>query len=218
MIEEEAPLKEQYPFVNPPLPYGYDALEPYIDEKTMRVHYDGHLAAYTEKLNGLLAKQPRLQSMSLEELILWGERCCTTLGRDVRRNAGGVWNHRFYFGGLTPRQSPPEGKLLGAIQCDFGSLEALREALTETAMGVFGSGYAWLLWDGQHLCISASRNQETILRQTPLLNIDMWEHAYYLKHQNQRAGYLRDLFMVVDWARAGRRLDLAETHSWSILM
>jgi len=201
-------MAERYPFVNTPLPYAYDALEPYIDSLTMELHHDRHLQAYIDNLNALLADQPRLQNLSLEELLSVAPALPEPLATQIRRNAGGVYNHQFYFNNLAPagmNGGAPGGRLLAAIQRDFGSIENMLQALGDAAMSVFGSGYAWLnLQPEGMLGITTTTNQNTPLPDglLPLLNVDMWEHAYYLKHYNDRDGYLNDWMNVINWPQA----------------
>lgn len=202
-------MTEHYPFENTPLPYPYDALEPYIDEKTMHLHHDRHLKAYIDNLNGILKKYPQLQTLTLEQLIsAAGQRP----GKDwtaIARNAGGVYNHRFFFSGMCPEgKKAPEGALAVAIDRRFGSLDGFREKFAEAALSVFGSGYAWLVSGRRGLCLVTTANQETPAGAgTPLLNLDVWEHAYYLKHYNKRADYIGDWWNVVDWDAAERKYD-----------
>ena len=198
-------MKSHYPFENTPLPYAYDALEPYIDEKTMQLHHDRHLKTYIDNLNSILKKYPQLQTLTLEELI------CTAgqmSGKDcvaIARNAGGVYNHRFFFNSMCPDgKKAPGGALAVAIDRGFGSLDVFREKFTEAALSVFGSGYVWLVNSKRGPCLMTSINQETPLRAVkPLLNLDVWEHEYYLKHYNKRIDYINDWWNVVNW-------DLAE--------
>ena len=198
-------MKSHYPFENTPLPYAYDALEPYIDEKTMQLHHDRHLKAYIDNLNSILKKYPQLQTLTLEQLI------CTAgqmSGKDcvaIARKAGGVYNHRFFFNSMCPDgKKAPGGALAVAIDRGFGSLDVFREKFTEAALSVFGSGYVWLVNSKRGPCLMTSINQETPLRAVkPLLNLDVWEHAYYLKHYNKRIDCINDWWNVVNW-------DLAE--------
>lgn len=194
-----------YPFINLPLPYSYDALEPLIDEKTMRLHHDRHLQTYIDNLNAVLKDEPRLQTLSLEQLIRCAGRLPGRLRAPVRNNAGGVYNHRFFFEGLSPSSEPDSGAvLLKRIDQRFGSFEHFKSAFKTAALSVFGSGYAWLV-DGEcGLCILTTPNQQSPVEQChrPVLAIDVWEHAYYLKHYNDRADYIDDWFKVVDWEQA----------------
>ena len=198
-------MQNQYPFENMPLPYAYNALEPYIDEKTMQLHYDRHLKTYIDNLNSILKKYPQLQILPLEQLIhtVWkmsGKDCVA-----IARNAGGVYNHRFFFNSMCPDgKKAPEGALAAAINRRFGSLNVFREKFTEAALSVFGSGYVWLVNSTQGLCLVTTANQEAPTGVVkPLLNLDLWEHAYYLKHYNKRADYINNWWNVVNW-------DLAE--------
>ena len=198
-------MKSHYPFENTPLPYAYDALEPYIDEKTMQLHHDRHLKTYIDNLNSILKKYPQLQTLTLEQLIctagqMSGKDCVASA-----RNAGGVYNHRFFFNSMCPDgKKAPGGALAVAIDRGFGSLDVFQEKFTEAALSVFGSGYVWLVNSKRGPCLMTSINQETPLRAVkPLLNLDVWEHAYYLKHYNKRIDYINDWWNVVNW-------DLAE--------
>ena len=221
-------MNNLYPFVNTPLPYAYDALEPFIDEKTMHLHHDRHLQTYIDNLNKLLDENPSLQRFSLEELITHWCRLPKQLQTPVRNNAGGVFNHRFYFEGMIPigEQCTSAafdmtcscfGEVLNSgdrpasfsleMSRQFGSPEQFRTQFKEAALSVFGSGYAWLVMENGRLVITTSANQNTPLskNQHPLLNIDVWEHAYYLKHYNIRVAYIDDWFRVVNWRMAEER-------------
>lgn len=198
-------MNDFYPFVNTPLPYGYAALEPFIDEKTMRLHHDKHLQTYINNLNAVLKEHAELRKYSLEQLITCNIMPPSAVRTNVRRNAGGVYNHRFFFYGLKNPSSPaPTGALARAINGYFGSFDKFRTRFTDAALSVFGSGYAWLVRDGRRLAVVTSANQDTPLcnNVSPLLCIDVWEHAYYLKHCNVRADYVDDFFEIIDWARA----------------
>jgi Fe-Mn family superoxide dismutase len=202
-------MNEHYPFVNPQLPYPYDALEPFIDSKTMHLHHDKHLQTYIDNLNAALRDRPMLQCMSLEQLINASARMTDPTGIAVSHNAGGVYNHRLYFDGLTPNPARPMGMpLTDAIDRCFGNMDAFREKFTEAALSVFGSGYAWLVSDGRgRLSIMTTANQETPLPRglCPVMTIDVWEHAYYLKHYNKRGDYINDWFRVANWEMANSR-------------
>jgi len=212
-------LAEHYPFKNTPLPYGYDALEPYIDTKTMHLHHDRHLQAYVDNLNATLKNCPSLQGMTIEQLIKTAYRLPEALCTPVSRNAGGVFNHRFYFDGMAPaiNQQPKEA-LAAAIEMAFCSLDSFKEKFKAAALSVFGSGYAWLVCDKRcNLCIVTTPNQETTLncRLCPILTIDVWEHAYYLKHYNERASYIDDWFNVVNWKIAEERYLCCREGGWN---
>lgn len=197
-----------YPFVNTPLPYAYNALEPFIDEKTMHLHHDRHLQAYIDNLNKLLEENPSLQKYSLEELVCSWRNLPCHLQVPIRNNAGGVYNHRFYFDSMkepgTPCSAP---RLFARMSWQFQSPENFKAEFKKAALSVFGSGYAWLILDRGGLKIITSSNQNTPLFRfmKPILNIDVWEHAYYLKHYNQRAAYIDDWFHVVNWNKAEER-------------
>ena len=194
-----------YPFVNLPLPYDYDSLEPFIDEKTMYLHHDKHLQTYINNLNSVLEKFNYLQKLSLNQLLMNSSVIPNNQRTKVLNNAGGVYNHRFFFDMMTPSStSKPSGNLEKAIDACFGSFEQFKDKFKSAAMSVFGSGYAWLVLDKGTLRIITTANQNTSvpLCVTPLLCIDVWEHAYYLKHYNLRADYIDDWFNVIDWQKA----------------
>lgn len=199
----------RYPYENTPLPYAYDALEPRIDRETMELHHQKHLQGYIDKLNQLLSQRPGLQPLPLEELTTLTGQLPHAGTVPLARNAGGVFNHRFYFEGLTPRSTGrPTGDLAGAMDRAFGNWENFQTAFTAAALGVFGSGYAWLVADRRgRLQIVTTANQETPLARglCPLLCVDVWEHAYYLAHQNRRGEYLSHWFAVADWEVAETR-------------
>lgn len=209
-------MNEHYPFVNPPLPYAYDALEPFIDTKTMHLHHDRHLQTYVNNLNNALKDYPALQSWPLEKLIYDADKLPAAIRQTVKNNAGGVYNHIFYFDGMTNAETRLQaGMLVPAIIKDFGSVEQFYTAFKSQALSVFGSGYAWLVVDQDgKLIITKSANQDTPITQNlcPLATIDVWEHAYYLKHYNERAAYVDDWFHVVNWEHAGRLYNNCITH------
>ncbi len=197
-----------YPFINLPLPYSYDALEPFIDEKTMHLHHDRHLQTYINNLNDILREHPQLQMLSLTQLIRNAAGLPKNLQIPVRNNAGGVYNHRFFFAGLeNPTQPMPDSALARAIDKQFGSFDAFREAFQKAALSVFGSGYAWLTADRGRLRIVTTPNQNSPIEQglCPILTLDVWEHAYYLKHYNVRADYINDWWNVIRWSEAENR-------------
>ena len=197
--------QQHYPFVNPPLPYAYDALEPYIDRKTMELHHDRHLQAYVDYLNDILKDYPEYQSLSLEQLLLYPELLPSSIQTAVRHNAGGVYNHLLFFSTLqSPVSAPvPENNLLlSCLIMQFGSIAAFLEAFEKAALSVFGSGYAWLVQDSRGaLKLITTANQDTPLSLGlhPLLPLDVWEHAYYLKHYNKRGDYIRDWMHIINW-------------------
>lgn len=199
-------MNEHYPFVNPPLPYAYDALEPYIDTKTMHLHHDRHLQTYVDNLNNVLKDYPELQNWSLEQLIYNADRLPSVIRQSVINNGGGVYNHIFYFDGMSNSETRSQaGMLYTAIMEEFGAIERFYDEFKKNALAVFGSGYAWLVADKDgKLKIMKSANQDTPIVQNmcPIVVIDVWEHAYYLKHYNERAAYVDNWFNVVDWNHA----------------
>ena len=196
-------MNEHYKFVNDPLPYAYNALEPYIDEKTMRLHHDKHLQTYIDNLNNILKDYPDLQKLSLEQLLVNIDRLPAAIQVPVQNNAGGVFNHRFYFFNMINTNiKQPVGLLAVNIKRTFGSYEEFQGRLTAAALSVFGSGYAWLVTDRNGILkIITTPNQNTPLAQNlwPVLIVDVWEHAYYLKHFNVRADYIKNWFQVINW-------------------
>lgn len=200
----------RYPFVNLSLPYDYDALELFIDEKTMHLHHDRHLQAYIDNLNKAVSKYPFLQKLTLEQLACGNFSIPAGDKKAVKNNAGGVFNHRFFFSGMTPKKTAPKGTFLKAVEKQFGSIEKFEKEFKKSAMSVFGSGYAWLTQCGEKLKIMTTANQDTPLcfRQKPILTIDVWEHAYYLKHYNLRGDYIDDWFNVINWDFAEENFNL----------
>lgn len=189
------------PFENLPLPYTYDALEPCIDTETMELHHCRHLQTYIDNLNQALENVPALQGRSAAQLAVLQTR------PTIAKNAGGVFNHRFYFSGMTPdcTRRTPCGTLEQAIRRHFCSQESFTNAFSAAALHVFGSGYAWLACDRRkQLMIITTANQDVPMLRglRPLICCDVWEHAYYLKHRNRRADYIKNWFQVIDWQRA----------------
>jgi Fe-Mn family superoxide dismutase len=192
------------PFTLPPLPYAYDALEPYFDAATMHLHHDKHHQAYVNNLNAAVAAHSELAGKSLDELLAGLNALPESFRAAVRNNGGGHANHSFWWPmlGKPGSATAPTGELAKAIDANFGSLTGFQDKLTASALSVFGSGWAWLvkLPDGS-LAIETTANQESPLTQghKPVLTVDVWEHAYYLKYQNRRAEYLKAFFQVIDW-------------------
>lgn len=200
---------QYYPFVNTPLPYDYSALEPFIDKKTMRLHHDKHLRTYINKLNEVLEKNAWLQSYSLEEMLYNLNQLPIRVSEAVRNNAGGVYNHRFFFEGMSDKKNNmPEGNLKKEMDAAFGSFEKFQKLFKEAALNVFGSGYVWMVKSGKGLSVIPTKNQDTPveLGLFPVLALDVWEHAYYLKNYNDRAAYIDNWFSVVDWKKAEEKL------------
>ena len=185
------------------LPYAYDALAPYISEETLRFHHDKHYLGYVAKLNELVLDTPFAQQ-PLEDVILGSDG-------PLFNNAAQAWNHAFLFDTLSPRpQKAPGGALAEAIDRSFGSVEKCREEMTRAAVGLFGSGWVWLVADGAgNLAVRSEQNAGTPLRQhlRPLLCIDVWEHAYYIDYRNRRADAVAAFWNVVDWRVVGERYD-----------
>lgn len=197
-------------FELPPLPYAEDSLAPAIDAETMALHHGKHHAAYVEKLNKAVAERPSLQGQPLDALLARAG----TLHADVRENAGQHFAHSFFWQSMAPHGQRGQGSaaLMTAIERDFGSLEALREAFDEKAAGHFGSGWAWLVQAGNGRLVVGTTANEIVplmdispLQGTPILVNDLWEHAYYLGYRNRRADYLEAWWDVVDWNEVSRR-------------
>lgn len=190
------------PFNLPPLPYAYDALEPHIDATTMQIHHDKHHAAYVANLNKAVAAHPDLASQSVEDLVDGWEKLPADIRTAVRNNGGGHLNHSAFWLMMKKNgRGQPTGELAAAIDRDFGSFDKFKAAFSDAAMKVFGSGWAWLSLDGKTLKVESTPNQDSLItaKKVPLLGIDVWEHAYYLKYQNKRADYVAAFFNVVDW-------------------
>ena len=206
---------ETYPFALPPLGYAFDALEPFIDAKTMEIHHDKHHAAYVAKLNEALADAPvELKTKTVEALISDLDAVPEPIRTAVRNQGGGHANHSFFWKLLKKNEGgKPTGDLAAAINTTFGSFEAFQKQFNEAAGKVFGSGWAWLvLTPKKELAIVTTANQDSPLMsgQTPILGIDVWEHAYYLKHQNRRPEYIQAFQNVIDWDFAGQQYDAAK--------
>jgi len=197
-------------FELPPLPYDYDALEPTISKETMTFHHDKHHKAYTDKLNEAVEKDGALQGKSIEDILAG----ISSAPAAVRNNGGGYWNHDFFWKSMKKGGGQPSGKLAEAIDRDFGGLDKLKEEFNTKGAGQFGSGWAWLIADESgKLKVTSTPNQDNPLmdvaedRGTPLLGNDVWEHAYYLTYKNDRPGYLKAWWDVVDWDKVGERYD-----------
>ena len=197
-------------FTLPALPYATDALEPYIDAATMQLHHDKHHQGYVDNLNKAVGGDSTLAKLSVEELLRRLDNLPASIRTQVRNHGGGHANHSLFWQTLCPasKSGKPAGPLAAAVDGAFGSQQQLEEKLRAAAAGVFGSGWAWLSVDGANkLVIDTTPNQDTPLLtgKRPLLAIDVWEHAYYLKYQNRRADYLAALFHVVNWDFVSRR-------------
>jgi len=186
-----------------PLPYAYDALEPYIDEQTMRIHHGKHHQTYVDKLNAALEKHPELARKPLEELLADLSRVPAEIRGAVRNHGGGHYNHRFFWPTLK-KDVPARGAVVEALRATFGGFEEFKQRFAQAAAGLFGSGWAWLVMNGnQSLEIMTTPNQDAppSQRLVPILGLDVWEHAYYLKYQNRRPEYIEAFFHVIDWER-----------------
>jgi len=201
---------QYYPYVNGPLPYEYDALEPWIDANTMKLHHDRHLQTYIDGLNAIMEENPQLQKLSLKQLILQIGMLPQWLQRPVRNQAGGVYNHRFFFEGMLPNKekTEPSKQMLANMVRDFGGYEAFQKKFKAAALSVFGSGYVWLVRVRGRMRIITTANQNTPLAPGVqlLLCLDVWEHAYYLKHYNKRGDYVDDWYNVINWQKVERRI------------
>ena len=193
----------------PPLPYDFSALEPHIDEQTMQIHHGKHHAAYVAKLNGALAKHPELEGKSIEELVADLNAVPEDIRGAVRNNGGGHANHSMFWQVMGPGGGgAPTGKIADAISGAFGSYDTFKEQLSNAGATRFGSGWAWLVEAGGSLEIVSTPNQDTPLTdgKRPILGVDVWEHAYYLKYQNRRPDYLAAWFNTINWDEVNRRL------------
>jgi Fe-Mn family superoxide dismutase len=194
-------------FTLPQLPYAPDALEPHIDKETMQIHHGKHHQAYVDNLNKAIAGTEH-ENKSLEQLVA----SAGTISPAVRNNGGGHWNHTFFWESLTLNGGQPSGPVADAISSTFGSLDALKEKMNAAGLTRFGSGWAWLVSRDGRLEITSTPNQDNPLmdvaevKGTPLLGVDVWEHAYYLKYQNKRADYLNAFWNVVNWNKVAERL------------
>jgi Fe-Mn family superoxide dismutase len=198
-----------YPFALPEVGYAYDALEPHIDARTMEIHHSKHHAAYTTNLNKALESHPDLQKKSVEQLVTDLNAVPEAIRNVVRNNGGGYLNHALFWDIMTPGGAKePSGALAAAIKSAFGSVDELKAKLQAAAVGQFGSGWGWLCKDASGtLSILGTPNQDTPLMQgkTPILGVDVWEHAYYLKYQNRRPDYVTAWWNVVNWDKVGAR-------------
>jgi superoxide dismutase, Fe-Mn family len=195
----------------PPLPYDYAALEPHIDEQTMRLHHDKHHQAYVDKANGALDGTEH-EGKPIEEVVANLDALPDNIRGVVRNNGGGHLNHSLFWESMSPDGGgAPSGDLAGAIDGAFGSFDAFKEQFEAAGVGQFGSGWAWLVVDGGALKVTSSANQDNPITngQTPLLGNDVWEHAYYLKYNNRRPEYLKAWWNVVDWGKVAERFAAA---------
>jgi len=194
-----------YPFTLQALNYAYDALEPHIDAATMELHHSKHLNTYVTNLNGALEAHPQFHDWTIEKLVSNLDQLPEQISTVVRNNGGGVYNHNLFFDLLKKDVPvPTSGSLFDAIIASFGSVDQFKADMKAAGLGQFGSGWAWLVTDNAgKLVIVKTANQDVpnLSEFTPVLNLDVWEHAYYLKHQNRRPEYIDSFFNVVDWAK-----------------
>jgi Fe-Mn family superoxide dismutase len=200
------------PFTVPPLPYAYDALEPFIDARTMEIHHDKHHAAYVANLNKVVAEYPDVAKMSVEDMLKNLNAVPEKIRTAVRNNGGGHFNHSLFWQMLKKDSGEPTGALAKAIDSAFGSFPTFKEDFSKAAIGQFGSGWAWLVIDkNKQLSIEPTANQDSPISQgkQPLLGVDVWEHAYYLKYQNRRPEYVAAFFHVINWDFVAGRYEKA---------
>jgi len=191
----------------PPLPYPYEALEPHIDKLTMEIHHDKHHQAYVDKVNAALAGTP-LESAAIEDVLRDLGQVPDDKRTAVRNNGGGHYNHTLFWESMSPNGGgEPSGALADAIASTFGSFAALQSKLKEAGVNQFGSGWSWLVHDGSGLAVVGTPNQDNPISdgKTPLLGVDVWEHAYYLKYQNKRPDYIDAWWNTVDWSKVAER-------------
>ena len=192
----------------PKLPYAYDALEPHIDARTMEIHHTKHHNAYITNLNGALEKHPELDKKSLEALLGDLNAVPEDVRTVVRNHGGGTWNHSMFWEIMGPKAGgAPKGELAKAIDAGFKSFDAFKEEFNKAAIGRFGSGWAWLVKKGSGLAVISTPNQDNPLSDgsTPILGLDVWEHAYYLNYQNRRPDYVAAWWNVVNWDAVASR-------------
>jgi Fe-Mn family superoxide dismutase len=200
-------------FELPSLPYAYDALEPYIDAMTMEIHQSKHHNAYVTNLNAALDKHPELAGKSLEELVANIDSVPEDIRTAVRNNGGGHFNHSLFWQVMSPKGGgEPTGELANAIAAGFGDFASFKTTFSQAAIGRFGSGWAWLGFKGGKLTVLSMPNQDVPMMEglTPILGLDVWEHAYYLKYQNRRPEYVTNWWNVVNWEEVARRFKAAK--------
>jgi Fe-Mn family superoxide dismutase len=202
-------------FTVPPLPYAFDALEPYIDKQTMEIHHDKHHGAYVTNLNKALESAPDLQSKTVEELL--ANNCAIVkdekIRTAVRNNGGGHINHSMFWQIMAPKAGGnPSGNVAQAINSTFGSFDQFKEKMNAAGVGRFGSGWAWLVKSGGKVEIISTANQDSPVMEAkfPVMGVDVWEHAYYLKYQNRRPEYLAAWWNVVNWPEIEKRFNSAK--------
>ena len=201
-------------FSLPPLPYDYSALEPHIDTQTMQIHHDKHHAAYVNNLNAALESHANIASKSIEDILGNINDVPEAVRQAVINNGGGHANHTLFWEIMGPDGGgEPSGDLAAAITDTFGSHDDLRAQVTDAGVKRFGSGWSWLVWDGTGLAVLSTPNQDSPVMEgkTPILGVDVWEHAYYLNYQNRRPDYLAAWWNVVDWNAVGAKFEAARS-------
>ncbi len=199
-------------FVLPKLPYSYAALEPHIDAQTMEIHYTKHHQAYVNNLNAAIAKEASLKGKSVEDLIANTNKLPESVKTAVRNNGGGHWNHSFFWQILKPGTNP-SAKVTALINKNFGSMDEFKKQFEKAAATQFGSGWAWLVKQGDKLVVTSTPNQDNPLmdvaavKGTPIIGLDVWEHAYYLKYQNKRGDYTHAFWSILNWEKVEQLLD-----------
>lgn len=197
----------------PDLPYAYDALEPYIDEETMHLHHDKHHNTYVTNLNSAIEKYPELGEKTIEELLSDMDAIPKDIKTAVRNNGGGHANHSFFWEIMAPNAGgEPTGEIKEAINEAFGDFSSFKEEFKKAAAGRFGSGWAWLVMENGKLAITSTANQDSPLMEgkTPILGLDVWEHAYYLKYKNVRPDYIAAFWNVINWDEVNKRFEAAK--------
>ena len=197
----------------PDLPYAYDALEPYIDEETMHLHHDKYHNTYVTNLNAAIEKYPELGEKTIEELLSDMDAIPTDIKTAVRNNGGGHANHSFFWEIMAPNAGgEPTGEIKEAINEAFGDFSSFKEEFKKAAVGRFGSGWAWLVMENGKLAITSTANQDSPLMEgkTPILGLDVWEHAYYLKYKNVRPDYIAAFWNVINWDEVNKRFEAAK--------
>lgn len=201
-------------FQLPDLPYDYNALEPFIDEETMHVHHDGHHATYVKNLNDVLSGHDEFLNMDIEELLRSLDKVPEEIRTKVKNNAGGHYHHTIFWSIMKAQDgSEPTGILKEEIDKTFGNFNSFKEKFNQSAIGVFGSGWTWLVWDNGKLAIVNTYNQDSPISsgQFPVLGIDIWEHAYYLKYKNKRADYINAWWNIVNWDETTKHFEQASS-------
>jgi Fe-Mn family superoxide dismutase len=196
------------PFTLPSLPYAFGALEPHIDTQTMQIHHGKHHQTYVNNLNAAIEKAPELANKTIEELMRGIDAAPESVRSAVRNNGGGHWNHSMFWQIMGPNAGgEPSGKVADAIKTAFGGFDKFKEQWSAAGVARFGSGWVWLLNDGGKLSINSTPNQDNPLMEgkTPVLGLDVWEHAYYLRYQNRRPDYISAWWNVVNWDEVSKR-------------